>query len=176
MDAAWDVEFDIRTLEYVSPVDDNLICSVCHFAFIKPVITAECEHIFCDECFESATHQSNETCPYCRSDIENAKVRPAPRALTNMVDDLRVRCLRWKSGCNVVTTRGAAAVHATKYCGFAKLHCVAEDCPMITLRKDIDQGCRHGLVECDDCGSRLMELEIQVRVRPSDCCSGTAEG
>ena len=175
MSAARDIEFDIRTLEYVARVDDNLICSVCHSAFVKPVITAECEHIFCAECFESATHQSSETCPYCRSEIDDTKVRPAPRALTNMVDDLGVRCARWKSGCNVVTTRGAAAVHAAKYCGFAKLRCVAEDCQMVTLRKDIDRGCRHGLVECHDCGGRLMEFQIQVGVRPSGCCSDTAE-
>ncbi|KAI9851332.1 MAG: hypothetical protein M1838_003973 [Thelocarpon superellum] len=128
---------DLRALEYLSPVDDNLLCSVCHCAFITPVMMSKCEHIFCAECFDRASRHQKGICPFCRTRLEG-DIRSAPRALSNMADDLRVRCPMSKQGCDVITARGSVQAHVDKYCGYAEiLHCREDshssECPEMVV-------------------------------------------
>ncbi|CAH8840875.1 unnamed protein product [Trichobilharzia szidati] len=70
---------------FVNPVDENLICSICHGVFIIPVVT-ECGHTFCANCLKiwlnSKTDHLNHltvsvndrvrlnfTCPTCRTKL-----------------------------------------------------------------------------------------------------------
>ena len=157
-----DGTFDLRALDITSPVDDNLICSVCHCAFIKPVITSGCEHIFCADCFESTDQQQSTTCPFCRSKIDPQKTRPAPRALSNMVDDLKVKCPLWRDGCEVISSRGTVQAHVEKYCKYAQVDCPENDCVRMMPRGDLEKGCRHHPIDCQYCHDSFMEMYIEV--------------
>ncbi|KAI9679436.1 MAG: hypothetical protein M1817_005458 [Caeruleum heppii] len=159
---------DLRSLDYVSPIDDNLICSVCHCAFIEPVITAACEHIFCGECFASATAAQRDTCPFCRTTVTARDLRAAPRALSNMADDLKVRCPYAAEGCDVVLARGSVQVHVDKYCGFAEVDCPAERCLCKVRRKDRTQACRHNIVACEDCRELIVQKDLDAH-RENEC-------
>lgn len=159
---------DLRSLDYIAPIDDNLICSVCHCAFIQPVITDRCQHIFCEECFESAAAAQKGSCPFCRSRVAEQDLRPAPRALSNMADDLRVRCPYGPDGCDVVLPRGAVQVHVDKYCGFAEVDCPAERCLCKVPRKDRDKACQHSIVACPECRELIMQRDLDAH-RENEC-------
>ncbi|KAI9826078.1 MAG: hypothetical protein M1832_000527 [Thelocarpon impressellum] len=158
---------DLRSLDYVSPVDDNLMCSVCHCAFIKPVMTARCEHIFCADCFETASRQQEDVCPFCRTKTEG-DVRPAPRALANMADDLRVKCPNSDGGCDTITTRGCVQAHVDKYCGYAEVDCPEEQCASRMQRREATEGCPHKLVACEDCREMVVQRDLQEH-RENEC-------
>lgn len=160
------LEVDLRALEFASTIDDNLICSVCHCPFIKPIITAECEHIFCADCFESSSSsQQTATCPFCRTRIDRDKIRKAPRALSNMTDDLKVKCPLWKKGCEVISTRGSIQSHIEKYCGYVEFDCLGRDCTQKTAKRELGMGCRHHLVDCQDCHDSIMAMHLEVRTQ-----------
>src|SRR5256885_12068627 len=55
---------DLRSLEYVSAVNENLVCPICHVALVDPIITS-CEHIFCRDCLEEA-YTISQSCPVDR--------------------------------------------------------------------------------------------------------------
>ncbi|KAI9794400.1 MAG: hypothetical protein M1816_005469 [Peltula sp. TS41687] len=152
---------DLRALDFTSSIDANLICSVCHCPFIKPTITAECEHIFCAECFESSTSQQPGTCPFCRTKIDKRKARRAPRVLSNMADDLKVKCPLQGQGCDAILMRGAVQSHVEKYCGHVEVECPGTDCVLKTARKDLGLGCRHHLVVCQDCHDSVMAMNLE---------------
>lgn len=158
---------DLRNLEHVSPIDENLICSVCHCAFILPVMLTKCEHIFCAECFESASRQQQNICPFCRSPTDG-QLRPAPRAVSNMADDLKVRCPQWADGCEAIITRGSVQSHVNKYCDYTKVHCPGERCACTVLRKDSDGMCPHKLVTCEDCRDLIVQKDLAVCSPPFD--------
>ncbi|KAI9803382.1 MAG: hypothetical protein M1833_000901 [Piccolia ochrophora] len=155
------ISLDLRALDYLSPVDDNLTCSVCRCAFIKPVMT-RCEHVFCKDCFESATkHQSQIKCPFCRSSVDSSELRDAPRALINMVEDLRVKCPHRQDGCEEETTRSNIKYHVERYCELTEVECPDKECPLMISRRRSDQPCLHKQVACEDCDERMMEKDVE---------------
>lgn len=178
MEETTKLEVDLRAIEFTSSIDDNLICSVCHCPFIKPIITAECEHIFCVDCFERASSSSSSSsssqqqqsttstitaCPFCRSRIDREKIRRAPRAFSNMADDLKVKCPLWREGCDVISSRGSVQAHVRKYCDYAEVDCLGIDCTQKIARRELGKGCRHYLLDCRDCHDSIMALHLEVR-------------
>ena len=158
---------DLRSLEHITPVDDNLICSVCQCAFINPVILPQCEHIFCAECYASACHHRKNTCPLCRCKSES-KLRAAPRALSNMADDLKVKCPEWGAGCEEILRRGEVQAHVDKYCAYTDVACPGENCRSMVLRKDYKDSCQHKLVACEDCRDLIVAKDLNDH-RQTEC-------
>ena len=154
---------DLRALDYLSPIDDNLVCSVCHCAFIKPVMMNECEHIFCSDCLEAASQHQKNTCPFCRSRT-HGEPRKSPRALSNMVDDLKVRCPLSGAGCDVIVNRGCVRSHVDKYCAYVEVDCPAEHCASKVQRKDKSKACLHNLVACEDCHELVVQKDLPVSI------------
>ncbi len=56
-------------LDYVEPVNDNLICLVCQIPFQQPKLLF-CGHVFCNHCITSwlTIYHYNE-CPMCRQTV-----------------------------------------------------------------------------------------------------------
>ena len=158
---------DLRSLEHVTPIDENLICSVCHCAFIHPVILPQCEHIFCAECYDSACQHRKNTCPLCRCKSES-KLRAAPRALSNMVEDLKVKCPSWAEGCEEIIRRGEVQAHVDKYCAYTEVKCPGENCHSMVLRKDFKDTCQHKLVACEDCHELIVAKDLKDH-RQTEC-------
>ena len=72
---------DLRGLEYVDEFDHNLLCAICHSAFVLPV-KLDCEHVFCQECINQALSHS-DNCPTCRRQISG---RPMGVAVPKIID------------------------------------------------------------------------------------------
>lgn len=171
---------DLRGLEYVSSYDDHLMCPICHCPFVRPVRLG-CDHVFCQACLNIAIHSfaagredftfgghgEGFTCPTCRTPTRDVYLN-VPRLLTNMCDDLPVRCPYSNEGCEEIVPRGHIQTHADKYCGYKLISCPSPDCDQRTRKKDLspEKKCLHELHKCLRCEKDIMEQDYEVhRVR-----------
>jgi len=155
---------DLRTLDYVTDYDSNLMCPICHCPFIEPQ-RLDCDHTFCGECLRRALRcQSLESksCPTCRHPINGHDFLPLPRFLVNMIDELLVRCPKSAEGCAMQMRRGDVQNHLDLYCDYADLPCVLPDCRLKVPRNRASKKCQHEIVECEDCHLRILELTLEV--------------
>lgn len=155
---------DLRSLDYVTPFDHNLMCAICHCPFVTPV-KLDCDHVFCQECVNRAMmHQDREsrTCPTCRSKIRHGVVTPVSKIVTRILDELVAKCIFHEEGCPELVTRGAMQDHIDRYCDYSRVHCPLVDCHLRVRRRDADKGCLHSFVDCDDCYQSMMELDLEL--------------
>lgn len=149
---------DLRNLEYVSEYDSHLMCPICHVPFINPIVL-ECDHTFCDSCYEQYRSGTplvqQDQCPTCRTELDEG-VKKASRLISNMCNDLKVRCPN--EYCDQVLPRGCIEQHVSKECPEQKLECPDSSCSRLIKRKNfVADRCLHtSHVECD-CGE-LIEL------------------
>ena len=155
---------DLRSLDYVTPFDHNLMCAICHCPFITPV-KLDCDHVFCQECVNRAMmHQEREskTCPTCRTKIRQGVVTPVIKIVTRMLDGLLAKCVFHEEGCTEVVARGEMQGHIDRYCNYSRVHCPLVDCDLKVRRRDTDKGCLHQIVDCDDCYQSMMEQDLEL--------------
>ncbi|KAI9713177.1 MAG: hypothetical protein M1820_001162 [Bogoriella megaspora] len=157
---------DLRQLDLVSPCDDNLICSICHGPFVKPV-KLSCEHIFCEECVKQTWEMTQvgrtRTCPHCRSRVGNVFTRgDINKIVLAMLDELKVRCPKQAEGCTAEVARAEVQDHVDKYCGWTEISCPSLDCEEKLQRKDVEGGCTHFDVTCEDCGSQVWQRDLVI--------------
>ena len=157
---------EMAALEYATDPDPNLVCLICHAPFDRPV-QLPCEHFFCRECLEHAwvpQQQPVKTCPTCRRPVESASdLRPVPKIVETMLDELVVRCPNSRTGCQWVDHRVNVHDHVMLYCEHTPVECPAADCRLHTTQKDFHKGCQHYTVTCDDCHVSLMKRHLEVR-------------
>ena len=162
---------DLRSLEYVSPYDDNLMCPVCHSPFVGPV-ELECEHFFCLGCIGEALHHQQtdkKSCPICRKELGPNLYSFAPKVLYRILDDLKVKCPMSCDGCLHQGRRSDIQIHLDKYCLYREAVCPSKICSLRILRKDsLDGKCHHCLVQCESCDELFMELDIEFH-RSTNC-------
>ena len=162
---------DLRSLEYVSEYDSHLMCPICHIPFISPIVL-ECDHTFCTSCYDQyrdgTTIVQQDQCPTCRLELDNGP-RKASRLITNMCNDLKVRCPNEE--CGQVLPRGCIELHISKDCQEQKLSCPETACTRLVKRKNFqERRCIHSShFECD-CGD-LIELGRgdSLRHKDMDC-------
>jgi hypothetical protein len=158
---------EFQNLEYVSTPDSNLVCLICHTPFDKPV-QLSCDHYFCRECLDHAwAPQPNgkRTCPTCRHAVETENdIRPVPKIIETMLDELVVKCPNSKAGCNWLAQRVNAHDHVMLYCEYTPVECSATDCRLQISQKDFHKGCLHHTVSCEDCHASLMKKDLEVRL------------
>lgn len=77
--------------EYTSPTPDSLDCPICRQPLQEPVLPPECMHVFCSTCLARSLSHS-PTCPIDRRPIQLSNIRPAPRLIHALLDDLPVDC------------------------------------------------------------------------------------
>ncbi|KAJ4341875.1 hypothetical protein N0V87_001540 [Didymella glomerata] len=155
---------EMSALEYTSTPDSNLVCLICHAPFDKPV-QLPCEHYFCRECLEHAwTPQSThrKTCPTCRRVVESEnEIRPVPKIIETMLDELVVKCPNTRTGCTWIDHRVNVHDHVMLYCEHTPIECPAADCRLHTTQKDFHKGCLHYTISCDDCHVSLMKKDLE---------------
>ncbi|KAL3440901.1 hypothetical protein BJX65DRAFT_314369 [Aspergillus insuetus] len=161
---------DLRALEYISDYDDHLMCPICHCPFIRPV-RLECDHVFCQTCLNSAirsfaTGRDGFTCPTCRTPTRDVYLN-VPRLLTNMCDEIPVRCPFSSEGCKEIIPRGHIQSHADKYCGYKLMDCPSASCDQRTRKKDLspEDKCMHELHKCLRCDEDIMEQDYEEHVQ-----------
>ncbi|KAI9703856.1 MAG: hypothetical protein M1836_007628 [Candelina mexicana] len=157
-------EVDLRLLDYVSSFDKNLMCPICHCPFING-IRLDCDHIFCKKCIDQALESQSKPindCPSCRTNVNFKAAQRAPRAIVQMVDELKALCPHHKEGCQAILARVDVQDHIDKYCAWTEVKCSAQDCHLAVLRKDASRGCLHSTVSCTDCNMDLMEKDLEV--------------
>ncbi|KAI4606630.1 hypothetical protein J4E83_010002 [Alternaria metachromatica] len=157
---------EFASLEYVSTPDSNLTCLICHAPFDKPV-QLSCDHYFCRECLDHAwAPQHKRTCPTCRHAVESdSDVRPVPKIIETMLDELVVKCPNTKAGCNWVAQRVNVNDHVMLYCEYTPVECSAADCRLQISQKDFHKGCLHYTVSCEDCHASLLKKDLEEHQR-----------
>jgi len=157
---------ELASLEYVSTPDSNLVCLICHAPFDRPV-QLPCEHYFCRDCLDHAwapQATGRKTCPTCRLVIETDRdVRPVPKIVENMLDELVVKCSNSKAGCDWIDHRVNVHDHVMIYCEYTPVECPVSDCRLHIAQKDYHKGCLHYTVACEDCHVSLMKKDLEVR-------------
>jgi hypothetical protein len=155
------LQWDARCLDYVSEIDDNLMCAICHSPFVSPV-SLKCQHVFCRHClFEALSHQlDTKTCPTCRRGTSNDAITPVPKIIDRILEELRVRCPLKDLGCAEVIPRGTIQTHLDRYCGFEEVSCPSDDCDLTIPRRLSEEPCLHQIVSCPDCAEQMPKLEL----------------
>lgn len=150
--------FDIRGLSYLSHIDDNLCCPICHSPLIDPVST-QCRHTFCNECICGALEQS-VTCPVDRKPLQPEDISMAPIMIANLVNDLVVLCPNSELGCATSCPRYLIGRHLEDNCQFVAVKC--SGCKEAILRKDSESQCMHQEIECEFCFTKIRKSDSQV--------------
>ncbi|KAL4878908.1 hypothetical protein BJY04DRAFT_106411 [Aspergillus karnatakaensis] len=175
MEATSDLDglLDLRALEYIADYDDHLMCPICHCPFIRPV-RLECDHVFCETCLNTAIRcvatgfvgREGFNCPTCRTPTRDVYLN-VPRILTNMCDEIPVRCPFSEQGCKEIVPRGHIQTHADKYCGYKPMDCPNPSCDMKTRKKDLspEDRCMHEPHKCLRCDEDIMEQDYEEHVK-----------
>ena len=156
---------------------EHLICPICRQPFIEPAQT-ECgytiptslrltyRHIFCQSCISQAL-QSSSLCPIDRLPLSSDDIKPAPKIVASLVNELIVRCPR---ECGVDVERGCLKGHLKGTCGLETVPCPCGE--SITRRdrrrvmeseqiedgKETEIGCIHEWQRCNDCTATFQRL------------------
>lgn len=162
---------EYHQLELVAPCNPNLLCRICMEPFVKPKRLL-CEHTFCDECLKEYLRFAIQPydlpgaaarCPTCRRELNmDAEPLGVSRIVTNMLDELLVKCPNEKEGCAWQGERGEAQDHLDFACDSRLVVCPARGCVHPVMAKDVEKGCLHTFVTCDFCDERMMEIELEV--------------
>ncbi|KAI9056005.1 hypothetical protein LZ554_000937 [Drepanopeziza brunnea f. sp. 'monogermtubi'] len=159
---------DLRALSFDGPVDENLMCPICHCPLIDPVMT-ECDHIFCRDCIEESLMHS-QTCPIDRSPMSDEidSFKRAPKIIINQLNDLKAKC----KYCSVSFARSMLENHIERYCPEAEMRCpglnTEKECQLRVKRKYSDKGCLHYEADCPDCQELLLQADMDCH-RESLC-------
>ncbi|KXT00516.1 hypothetical protein AC578_4075 [Pseudocercospora eumusae] len=161
---------DLRLLDYVVPADENLICPICRCPFVDPVVLTECDHCFCRDCIRQTWTTSSAynplgprgDCPTCRTPAKLGPRSATSKILTNILDDLLVKCPKSDEGCRSQLKRGEVQDHINIYCGYAVVECAERDCELPVRRKDSTRGCLHVPVSCLACREEMQRVHLEV--------------
>lgn len=92
--------FDVDLFE--ENISDEFICAICTGVLDNPQ-TTHCDHLFCDRCINDWL-RLHPTCPIDRLHLRPCMLRPAPRAIRNLLSRLKLRCLFYEDGCRELVT------------------------------------------------------------------------
>ncbi|GAA5896927.1 hypothetical protein JCM5296_002661 [Sporobolomyces johnsonii] len=103
------------SFDYLDPVSPSLECPICRAPMIHPAMPASCQHLFCHPCISRALDLS-PTCPIDRAPLTLADLVPAPRVVSDLLDELRVKCSNARDGCDHVVRRDDVERHVRDEC------------------------------------------------------------
>lgn len=83
--------------QFSSDVNDELVCSICTNVLMEPVQT-QCDHLFCHACLHHWLRTS-PSCPVDRHYLCNDMIKPAPRYIRNLINQLLIQCDYRSDGC-----------------------------------------------------------------------------
>lgn len=120
---------DLSSLEYVEEYSHYLMCAICHKSYVRP-LGLSCHHVFCNACFLNAKNPrgQEESCPACRRKDVPGQLRPMPKIVQMMLDDLIVRCPFSDSGCIEQMSRCLIQDYVDNYCEYVQVRCSYDNC------------------------------------------------
>ncbi|GME51149.1 TNF receptor-associated factor 2 [Neofusicoccum parvum] len=164
---------DYKQLDLVAPCNDNLLCLICQEPFVNPKRLL-CDHTYCEECLNTHIRYAitpysqpgaAAQCPTCRRELHiGAEPLGVQRMITNMLDELAVKCPNTKEGCGWQGQRCEAQDHVDFVCDYRKVECPLRTCSQPVMAKDVHKGCLHNLVDCEACGESVMEINLDAHL------------
>ncbi|CAB3979961.1 E3 ubiquitin- ligase NRDP1 [Paramuricea clavata] len=154
-DTGWEDEL------FQHPVGHTLHCGICLNVLKDPVSCRHNEHLFCRGCI--TIHLMNfQTCPSCMEPLTVESLRQAPRTVTNLLSELKIRCQFFDRGCGQFVELGDLERHVTD-CGFAPAVCSNEGCQLEVNKQDLlhheTAVCELRRVKCHNCNEIRQEMD-----------------
>ncbi|CAB4001593.1 RING finger 151-like [Paramuricea clavata] len=154
-DTGWEDEL------FQHPVGHTLHCGICLDVLKDPVSCRHNEHLFCRACI--TIHLMNfQTCPSCMEPLTVESLRQAPRTVTNLLSELKIRCQFFDRGCGKFVELGDLERHVTD-CGFAPAVCSNEGCQLEVNKQDLlhheTAVCELRRVKCHSCNEIRQEMD-----------------
>ena len=141
-------------------VSHTLHCGICLNVLKDPVSCQHNEHLFCRACITIHLMYS-QTCPSCMEPLTVQSLSQAPRAVTNMLSELKIRCQFFDRGCGQFVEIENLERHFTG-CGFAPAVCSNEGCQLVVNRQDLIHHetavCKQRRVKCHSCNEIKQEI------------------
>ena len=135
-------------------------CVICRNVLRDPVTCRDHQHLFCRACI--TTHLANfERCPSCNQELCVHTLREAPRVVTNVLSELKIRCDFYERGCIKFVELGDLEKHC-KECEFGPAICSNQGCYLDVNRRDLMYHgravCERRRVECHNCVELRQEM------------------
>ena len=157
--ASYDTGYEDELFQH--PVGHTLHCGICLNVLKNPVSCRHNEHLFCRACI--TIHLMNfQTCPSCMEPLTVESLRQAPRTVTNLLSELKIRCQFFDRGCGQFVELGDLERHVTD-CGFAPAVCSNEGCKLEVNKQDLlhheTAVCEVRIVKCHNCNEIRQEMD-----------------
>ena len=142
---------------FENEVDSTLLCPICSNVLKDPVQCPN-EHYCCRSCIVKHLHENSETCPTCQHHLTEETLSKPPRLLTNMLQNLKIRCDHAQRGCRELIKLEFLDRHV-KSCGYSPTHCTNPGCSQVINQHEKERHenelCRFRMVVCDDCKQQV---------------------
>ena len=142
---------------FENEVDSTLLCPICRNVLKDPVQCPN-EHYCCRSCIVKYLHESSERCPTCQHHLTEETLRKPPRLLTNMLQNLKIRCDHAKRGCRELI-KLEFLDHHVKSCGYSPRRCTNSGCSQVINQHEKERHeselCRFRMVVCEDCKQQV---------------------
>ena len=157
--ASYNTGYDDERFEQI--VSQSLHCCIC-INVIKDPAMCHNEHIFCRTCITRHLMYS-QTCPTCMQPLTVETLRQAPRTVTNLLSELKIRCEFVDRGCGKIVDLGDLERHVAD-CGFAPAVCSNEGCQLEVNKQDLlhheTAVCELRRVQCHSCNDIRRDMDI----------------
>ena len=149
--------YDIE--RFVSPVKEDLICSICRDVLEDPLQSPSCEHAYCSICIQGwLVHRG--TCPEDRLPLHIETLKPLFRYMKNDLDSLLIKCKYQQIGCTAVCRLEDLPRHENE-CEHTAVICPNVGCQQVIEQQLFEQHleeCRFQARECPNgCGLTILE-------------------
>ena len=137
---------------------------------IPNIFKTNYRHIFCHSCITQAL-QSSSLCPIDRLPLSSDDIKPAPKIVASLVNELVVQC---PHECGVDVERGCLDGHLKGSCDLETITCTCGESitrrdqrrvvetEQVEDRKETEIGCIHEWQRCDDCSAAFQRLDREV--------------
>ena len=149
---------------FENEVDSTLLCPICRNVLKDPVQCPN-EHYCCRSCIVKYLHESSETCPTCQHHLTEETLSKPPRLLTNMLQNLKIRCDHAQRGCRELI-KLEFLDHHVKSCGYSPTRCTNPGCSQVINQHEKERHenelCRFRLIVCDNCKQQMSRKSSRV--------------
>lgn len=123
--------YDPHSLEYIDEktLPDQYRCPICRDILVDPLSTS-CGHTFCKLCLEELQNTTGEAdfkCPVDRKELRPSEIGPSPYIISNILDELEVKCPFSERGCEYTCSRWGIAKHVESDCEYVYAECGQQD-------------------------------------------------
>ena len=105
---------------------------------------------------------NSQTCPTCTQPLTVQTLRRAPRTVTNLLGELKIRCDFVDRGCGKIVDLGDLGRHVAD-CGFAPAVCSNEGCQLEVNKQDLlhheTAVCKLRRVQCHSCNDIRRDMD-----------------